>query len=166
MKKLCTSPRRFALSVCLLSGLALLASDHRASAQQGKYITQAAERLTKLVDKANKDGFALTDNNFSIGGGWLKKDQTKWVALYTLKLNEGTKYRFLAAGDGDAKDVDLQVKNDKGAVVAEDTKTDPEATVDFTAPTTGLYTVYIRLYDSNNNDPCVCLAIVTTKLKK
>src|SRR5260370_40167511 len=57
MKNLLLSRWRFALGVCLASVLALVVSENRASAQQGKYITQASARLSKLVEVANDDGY-------------------------------------------------------------------------------------------------------------
>ena len=39
-------------------------------------------------------------------------------------------YRFLAAGDNDAKDVDLEIQDPSGKVVASDRGSDPEAVVD------------------------------------
>lgn len=154
------------LGLCLAS-LFLVAGPQRVSAQegQGKYITQASKRLTTLIDKANEKGYSLTDNNFSIGGGWLKQSTTKWVPLYTIKLTAGKKYRFIAAGDGDAKDVDLEVIDSDGRTKARDVKTDPEAIVDFTPTETGVYTVRIRLYASREDAPCVCLAVVMAMKK-
>jgi hypothetical protein len=157
---------RFAIAVCLTTVVAVLAGDQRASAQippQGKYITEAAARLTKLVDTANKEDYRLQTDTFSIGGGWLKQSKTKWIPLYYVQLTAGTSYRFLAAGDADAKDVDLEVLDANNKVVAQDVKTDPTAIVDFTPKTTGQYLVRIRLYESDNNDPCVCLSLMMTK---
>ena len=156
---------QFALGVCLASLFAVLASESRASAQQGKYITEATVRLTKLVNAANSSGYELQNNSFSIGGGWLKQSQSDWIALYTVPLTAGKTYRFIAAGDSDARDVDLEVQDAKGKVWARDDKTDPEAVVTFSPENTGRYTVRIRLYDSRESLPCVCLAIVMIKKK-
>ena len=164
MKNLLWSSRgRFVVGVCLASVLAVLVSDNRASAQQGHYITEASASLTKLIDAGNKAGFALQDNTFSIGGGWLKQSTTNWVPLFTVQLTGGKSYRFLAAGDHDAKDVDLEVLDANSKVVAQDSATDPTATVDFTPNATGRYLVRVRLYASDNNLPCVCLGIVMSK---
>ena len=157
-----SSRGRIVAGACLLT---VLVGAGRADAQQGQgvYVTQAAARLTKLIDAANKDGYHLRDNSFSIGGGWLKQSQTEWIALYTVQLTGGKEYRFLAAGDNDARDVDLQVLNEKKDVVAEDAAIDPTATVNFRPAATGKYTVRIRLYQSQNNLPCVCLGIMMVK---
>ena len=48
-----------------------------------------------------------------------------------------------------------------GKVVARDVKVDPEAVVDFTPSASGRYTVRIRLFDSDNNVPCFCVAVFT-----
>ncbi|MGE0529517.1 MAG: PPC domain-containing protein [Bdellovibrionales bacterium] len=135
----------------------------RAQEGQGKYITEATMRLMKLADKSNADGFEMKDNLFSIGGGWLKQGKETWVALFTISLVQGKQYRFLAAGDGDAKDLDLQIVDAKGKVVAEDVATNPEAIVNFTPPATGTYVIRLRLYDSRNNLPCACLGVVLDK---
>ena len=152
--------------ICLASLLALPASTASTHAQEGQgvYVTQAAAQLTKLVDTANKAGYKLQDNSFSIGGGWLKQSANDWIALYTVQLNAGTKYRFLAAGDNDAKDVDLDVSEvGSKKVVASDTAAAPTATVDYTPTTSGRYLVRIRLFSSDQNLPCVCLGIVMSK---
>jgi hypothetical protein len=157
---------RFVLAACLASLLTLAGGQSRARAQegQGKYITESTVRLIKLVDAGNKDGYSLQNDSFSIGGGWLKKSQSTWIPLYTIELKEGKKYRFLAAGDADAKDVDIQVVHaESNKVVAEDVETDATAKVDFTPKLSGRYQVRIRLYDSANNVPCVCLAVVMSK---
>lgn len=149
-----------------LCAAALLSGVQRAQAQdgQGKYVTESTIALIKLIDAGNKDGFSLPDNAFSLGGGWLKKDQKTWVPLFTVELKEGKNYRFLAAGDADAKDVDIQVVHaESGKVVAEDDATAATAKVDYSPPLTGRYIVRIRLYESANNDPCVCLAVVMSK---
>lgn len=149
----------------LLAILAVAVVHTRVEAQegQGKYITDASIRLTRLVAAANKDGYTLQDNSFSIGGGWLKQSKEKWIPLYSLKLEEGKKYRFIAAGDEDAKDVDLEIVDADGKRVALDDKTDPEAVVDFVPKASGTYQVRIRLYESMNNVPCVCLSVVLNR---
>jgi hypothetical protein len=129
---------------------------------QGQYVTEAAARLSKQVEKANKEGYAFQDNNFSIGGGWLKQSEKAWVPLYTLNLQAGKKYRFIAAGDADAQDVDLEIKDGNGKTVKADVSTDPVAIVDFSPETTGKYLVRVRLYKSDGNADCLCLALVMT----
>src|ERR1700686_3957271 len=104
--------RKLLCGLCLAMA-AVLATEGRVSAQQGIFVSQASARLSKLVDKGNEDGYSLQNDSFSIGGGWLKQSQTKWVGLYTVQLTEGKKYRFLASGDNDAKDVDLRLKDVK-----------------------------------------------------
>jgi len=155
---------RLALGGLLITLLALLAPGHEATAQQGQgqgqYLTEAAARLSKLIARANQDGFTLTDNNFSIGGGWLKQSQTNWVPLYTLTLQAGKKYRFIASGDADARDVDLEVQDLNGKRFAADEGTEPDAVVNFTPTVTQKYLVRVRLYDSDKQLPCVCIAVV------
>ena len=54
---------RFTLGVCLASLLAVVGVESRAAAQdgQGKYITETAVRLTKLINTANAAGYTVAD---------------------------------------------------------------------------------------------------------
>jgi len=152
---------RFVLGACLASLLSLVAAGNTADAQggQGKYVAEASQRLVGLINKANGDGFSLADDRFSIGGGWLKQGAGNWVSLYTIQLTAGKQYRFLAAGDNDATDVDVEIQDLNGKTLKADTGTAPEAIVDFTPKTSGRYLVRVRLFASRNGVPCVCLAI-------
>jgi hypothetical protein len=143
--------------------LALFAIESRVVAQQGAYITQAATRLGKLVDKANTQKFTLQPNSFSIGGGWLKKGDA-WVSTYAVQLYEGKQYRFLAAGDNDARDVDLRVTDLKGEQeFAADVERKADAVVNFSPKTSGRYLVQIRLASSREGQDAVCLSVVMMK---
>jgi hypothetical protein len=144
----------------VFSMAALLPSETRGQDGQGKYLTEASARLGKLIARANQDGFKFYDDTFSVGGGWLQQSQTKWVNLYTVTLTAGKRYRLMAAGDFDAKDVDLDVQDLNGKTYAKDEEAASEAVVNFMPPTTQKYLVRVRLYDSNQNAPCMCLAIV------
>lgn len=130
---------------------------------QGKYVNSASARLVKLVDKSNEQGFKLTNDGFSIGGGWLKQGTQNWVPMFTINLQAGKQYRFIAVGDMDAKDVDLQVLDGNGKVVASDTTTAPESVVTYTPNTSGRHVVQLRLYSSNENYPSVCIAIIMVR---
>jgi hypothetical protein len=144
--------------------LVMLAAAGPASAQQGqgKFITQASERLAKLVGEANGEGYKLASNKFSVGGGWLKQS-SEWMTLYTINLEKGKNYRILAAGDNDARDVDVQLLDPNDKVMASDTKTDPEAVVDFRPKVSQRYQVRVRLFASRNDLPSLTLAIVMVK---
>ncbi|MBI2806328.1 MAG: hypothetical protein HYX68_15220 [Planctomycetes bacterium] len=154
---------RFAGVVCLASLLSVFVTADRAVAQQGKYITEATVELIKMVNTANGAGYKLQDNSFSIGGGWLRQSASTWVPLYTVQLQGGRDYRFLASGDADARDVDLRVLDSNNQVVASDASTARNALVNYRPTNTGRFTVQIRLYSSANNLPCVCLGIVMSK---
>ena len=156
------SRTRYGLAVCLAGLLAFSVGAANVQAQQGKYVTEASVRLVKLIDAANGNGFKLHDNTFSIGGGWLKKTKT-FTPLFSVPLTGGKQYRFLAAGDADARDVDLEVVDADGNVLASDSKEDPQAVVNYTPAKNMRVTVRVRLYASDNDVPCVCLAIVMAK---
>ncbi len=151
-----------ALGALMLGSLLLLGPGDGARAQQGqgRYLTEATTRLSKLITRANIDGYIFQNNSFSIGGGWLQQGENNWVPLYTIDLQGGRRYRFLASGDFDAKDVDLQVLDLNGRVLAEDVGTEPEAVVNFTPAYTGRFLVRVRLYEARDNLPCLCLGIL------
>ncbi len=80
-----------------------------------------------------------------------------------LTLSANKNYRFIAVGDMDAKDLDLALVNEAGNVVASDTATAPEAVVNHRPTKTGSYTVKLRLFASENNEPSVCISTVMLK---
>ena len=129
--------------------------------EQGKYLNSASARLVKLVNAANEDGYKFENDKFAIGGGWLRQGKDNWVSLYVITLSDRKTYQFLAAGDMDAKDVDLQVTDyETGKVLAADKTESNEVSVGFTPPATGRFLVKVRLYASRNSEPSFCLAAV------
>lgn len=148
--------------VCLFALLFANVGQAQQQEQQGKYVNSAAARMVKLVNTSNGDGYSLQNNTFSIGGGWLPQS-TEWTPLYSLNLQAGKNYRVIAVGDMDARDVDLQILDSNNNVVASDTLTAPEAIVNYRPTAGGRYTVRIRLYASQGNNPAVCLAVVLSK---
>lgn len=131
--------------------------------QQGKYFTEASALLIKLINQSNGQGYKMPDNTFSIGGGWLNQGTQNWVSLFTVELKAGTDYRFIAAADADATDLDLQVISPNGKVVAEDSGTEPDAIVNYRPGANGRYLIKLRLYASKDNLPCASLAVVMSK---
>ena len=129
---------------------------------QGKYVNSAAARLVKLVNLANNDGYQLQNNSFSIGGGWIPQSST-WTPLFTLNMVRDRSYRIITVGDMDSKDVDVQVLDDTGRVVASDTAVSQEAIVHYRPTRSGRYTIQTRVYASQGNSPCVTIAIVMLK---
>jgi hypothetical protein len=148
-----------ALAVLLLpSGTALAQKKG-----QGKFLTEATQRLIGQVATANADGFRLANNTFSIGGGWLRQGAGNWVNLYTIRMEAGMEYRILASGDNDAVDVDVQVVNAKGTTVASDTARAANASVTFRPKVSQDFQIRVRLFESRDSLPCVCVAIVLEK---
>jgi hypothetical protein len=156
-------------AVTVLATVALLPGDTAQAQQgQGQYLTEAAARLGKLIASANKDGYYFYNNQFSVGGGWLQQGENNWVNLYTVTLEAGKNYRLMAAGDADARDVDLEIKDLNGKQVALDEDTASEAVINFSPTVTQKYLVRVRLFDSGADKqgrklPCMCLAIVMVK---
>jgi hypothetical protein len=133
-------------------------TDAQDRSKTSKYLKEAAEVLSGLMGRAEDDGYRL-EKAMTLAGGWIDKSD-KWTGLYQLRLQEGSTYRFMAAGDADATDVDLRLTDPDGNVVAKDTSVARTAVVNFTSRKTIFYTVEIRVYASANDVPCVCLTSV------
>jgi serine/threonine protein kinase len=133
---------------------------HYKAEDVAKYMNAAVVRVTNLADKANTLNNFGYDNGISILGGWVEEKKNLTV---TLTLTGGVQYLFLAAGDNDAVDVDLEILDAGNNVVAKDTDTNPDAVVNFTPPANGKYTVKMTLYQSKNKVPCVCVTVVLKK---
>jgi hypothetical protein len=129
----------------------------------GKYIRQASDRLANMTDLAAKEGYSFRQNGFGFGGALLKKDTNAWLPVFTVQLTEGRTYVFLAAGDDDTRDLDLDIQDSSGKTLIADADRSAEARVTFTPPVSGRYTVRLRLYDSADGLPCYCIAAVMLK---
>jgi hypothetical protein len=116
-----------------------------------------------MVDASIRSGYRVNGNSFFMGGALLKQSQQNWVGLATVDLDPARSYVFLAAGDGDATDVDIQIVNSSGAVVAQDATANVEATVEYRPNVGGRYTIRMRLYASQGNAPCYCIAAMLGK---
>ena len=66
--------------------------------------------MRKFADAARKQGYKLPNDSFSIAAGWLGQGANNWVNLYDFSLEQERDYVFFAAGDRDARDVDLEVR--------------------------------------------------------
>lgn len=64
---------------------------------------------------------------------------------WAINLNSGRAYRMLGACDNECSNVDLELIDASGAVVAGDTLADDYPVFDFTPPTTGAYQVRISM---------------------
>jgi hypothetical protein len=148
--------------ICLTCLLALMGSGDQANAQGNTYLNQAAKRLSKRIDKANSEVYVLVSNQLSFGGGWLKQSK-EWTSLFTITLEAGKDYRFVVEGDDDARDIDLQLMDPAGKVVAIDVRLPPTSEVNYRPAKTLPYVVRVRLYASRNNLPCMVLATALVK---
>ena len=72
---------------------------------------------------------------------------------------EGHHYAFVVSDD------QFDAINRGDLASAKDTKTDPQAVVEYTPKETQKYLVRVRLYGSRENVPCVCLAVVLVQGK-
>jgi hypothetical protein len=127
----------------------------------GGFLTQAFVRVTDNADFAKRViGYGYADG-VSVLAAWV--DQNDSVS-FIRPLNGGTSYTFLAAGDKDARVVNLDILDDKGTkVLKSDGKMQPDAVLEFTPAVTGNYTMRLTLAQSRNNLHCMCVATILKK---
>lgn len=66
-------------------------------------------------------------------------------------FNSNTNYIIIAAGDVDANDVDIRVRDRSGRLIAEDTSYNREAIVEFNSGRGGQFTIQVELYSADND---------------
>jgi hypothetical protein len=142
---------------------AVPAGEIRAQSNPSKYINEASDRVGKMVDNAARQGYRVRTNSFFMGGALLQQGKETWVALGTVDLEQNRPYIFLAAGDADSRDVDIQILGPNGDVVAKDDSTAVEASCEYRPTMRGRYTIRMRLYASDNNVACYCIAAMLCK---
>lgn len=163
LRSLCGRSKGFACALCF--GLAFLMGIPGPAAGQGKasgtYLVEAFTRVTNNAGLAGKlVGFGYAEN-LSILGGWV--DAGKSLEFDLNHLVAGTQYMIIAAGDKDAEDVDLEIIDPAGKVVASDVRTAPDAIVAFTPQVKGRHTMRLTLFKSRQSVPCVCVATILKK---
>ena len=140
--------------------LALAVSVHEVHAQSAKgpgaYIGEASQRLGEMIEVASRADYGLTLDSFLLGGSFVRLNQGNWVKIAEVDLVRDDAYLFLASGDGDALDVDVQVLDANGNKVAEDVTPNVTASAEYRPSASGRYALRIRLTASKGNFPCYC----------
>jgi hypothetical protein len=150
---------RLSAHVPVLAGILLLVGGPPAWAQRsaGIYLKQAVVRVTDNTKVAGRlTGYGYNDG-ISILGTWLPAGGR---SNFRLQLTAGVSYMFIAGGDNDAQDVDLEVFDDAGNQLAADTRVAPDALVVYTPAYSGWYRLRVALYRSRDNLPCACVLTI------
>lgn len=108
-------------------------------------------------DEAAEYGFDKAGATTLFGGFCIEDDPIK----YGKNLDAGVRYLFVLAGDDGANDVDLDILDEKGNVVASESKTDEDnlAAVEFEPATAGRYTLRATL-DEGGAHEFLALAVL------
>lgn len=152
-------PKCLAILVLVLLGLAAGPSN-RASAQTleratAKYSMQAMANLDALIKVENRLGYYFARNSLVLGGTWMDKSN-KYTGVLSFTTEPGRTYVIVAAGDNDARDLDLRITDRQGNVIKQDGATDATARVQFTLRNAREIVIQVRLYDSRDSLPCFC----------
>ncbi len=151
--------RTFALS---LVALATLVASAPASAKEwvpGKYLDQAMTRVISSVRKVtDKTAYGLDDQSSCFIGAYL--EEGKSVGAATIPLTGGTEYAFIAGGDDDVNDLDIELRDADGDVVAKDVENDSNPVVVFTPKEDGKYKVVMKLVSTKAKGSFVAYALL------
>lgn len=116
------------------------------SASAQSYAQQVWNQLQQVYDLAAGSDYTL--RNYIIGH--LADDgEDSW----TFPLEGGSDYLITGACDNDCSDLDIVVRDEKGAAVAEDQTTDDVPVVRFDTRGSGRYTVEVKMYACSAS-PC------------
>ncbi|HKI19611.1 MAG TPA: hypothetical protein VKA15_17120 [Isosphaeraceae bacterium] len=74
---------------------------------------------------------------------------------FTRPLYRGQEYVILGGGDQDVQDLDVEISDPDGRVIARDTRDDAAPIVRFVAPRDGSYTIRQRLCEARSSSFCV-----------
>jgi hypothetical protein len=134
------------LGVLVLGGSTLATAGSTRSVDPSDF---AREALVNLLARSHMVVQADEDLSFDTGSciyaGFVKRGKSVSIVK---DLDEDKSYMFVAAGDDDVTDVDIQVLRN-GKVVAEDTMDDNEPYVKFTPSSSAEYTVKVILYEAD-----------------
>lgn len=126
----------------------LIGSSREAVAQDsagwgpGVYLTQAFDRIyTPLGILSEKTGYGL-DESVAVLGAILGRGEKVW---FKRPLRANVEYVFAAGGDDDALDVDLELSDSAGKLVARDRDTSSTAVLKYTPPRDGTFTLGVSL---------------------
>jgi hypothetical protein len=140
----------------------ILACVASAAQSQGRvsagYWTQAFIRVTDTAAGAAKLGNYGYQAGISILGAWVDaRDRCE----FSIWLKKDVNYMFVAGGDNDAQDVDVNILDSMtGKSLANEDREAPDAMVPFAPPADDYYTLRLTLAKARNNLPCICVVCV------
>jgi hypothetical protein len=152
--------RRAGLFTSLVAGMAFSlfsASTAKAEWDPGPRMTQAVAAVLAGGQGASDKGFGyIEDTCFMaafVGPGH--------SVAYDMPLNGGQTYLLLGGGERAARDVDIEVRNDRGELLYQDVDHDATPVVAFVAPRTAKYLITLKLVDRDR--PRFCALAVLEK---
>jgi len=148
---------RFTTLIAFATLLALtFAASSSAKAQEwvpGKYMAQALGEMMGAVRAISNDtNWGYDGSGVCLTGTLLSKGEAYALNRH---FEAGERYAILASGDEDAKDVDVEILDNRGNRLARDNDADRAALAIFVPRTRGTYTIRMKLYDSHRNAFCV-----------
>ncbi|MDX2256990.1 MAG: hypothetical protein NW214_15865 [Pseudanabaenaceae cyanobacterium bins.39] len=148
---------RFALTVAALISIPLSADSVKAQmlenenrvliAQNDKWTNQVRSQLVRASVAIGLVNYQMTHNPFIGDLGNRGKDDV------TLNLRRGTSYAIVGVCDNDCRDIDLELYDDNGNLVASDTQNDDTPVIRITPRWNAEFTIRVVMA-SCSNSPC------------
>lgn len=126
----------------------------------GQRMRRALRRVVTAAQKQETLGFGFLDFG-SFFGAFLLNAQN---AEESFELTKGTMYAFLAGGDNEAKDIDVEIyRIADGKLIKKDDRVAPTTALVFTPQTTERYKVVLRLKSSGVGGSFCGMAVLCNK---
>ena len=112
-----------------------------------------ASMPVNAMQQITRVGWSLLNSGFEpvrTLDGWLDEDETD---TYTITLRGGVEYAFAGDCDDDCTDLDLELRNSDGVVMAKDTGSNASPALRFTPRATGSYRLKVTMYRCDV-EPC------------
>ena len=131
-----------ALGLAVLAPLALAATPQAAFAQSDVDVVWT--QLQSVRELATDNGYGL--RNYIVG---LLDDGES--DSWTFPLEAGSTYLITGVCDADCSDLDIEVRDENGTPIVEDATADDVPVVQFQVPSSGRYTVDVRMYSCSTS---------------
>jgi hypothetical protein len=142
---------RFVLPLTLLL---LLAAPKPSLAEwgPGTYMLQAVGQLMSAILQISEKTEYGYDDGIAIMAAYLDPGET---VAFIRTIERGQKYAVVGGGDNDVRDLDIEVTDEDGRMIASDTKDDNQPVVLFTASYSGKIVIRQKLFAAARGSFCV-----------
>jgi hypothetical protein len=118
----------------------------------GRFMMQAMGTLMNSILQISKKTDFGYDNGIAIMAAFLEPKET---IAFVRTVDKGQRYAVLGGGDNDVRDLDIEVSDENGRVIAQDNKDDNQPVAFFTANSKGKIIIRMKLFEASRGSFCV-----------